>query len=170
MLESILGRPEQLAVDAAATEHTSTDPDEPTCVSSTDAEAASTDEPNPSPAAVQDTFDAAESPRRLTASLDDIIDSDHLSLLPDALLGNIVSRLPLKDAARTAVLSRCWRPLCAAPSVSLVCSDPIFPMLSPMFAMGEISDIDDFYGDATADELFCRTTQEGKLTIKREKV
>ncbi|CAL5033561.1 unnamed protein product [Urochloa decumbens] len=45
---------------------------------------------------------------------------DRLSLLPDKLLGNIISRLTVKEAARTAALSRRWRPIWRATPLVLV--------------------------------------------------
>jgi hypothetical protein len=101
-------------------------------------------------------LDAVENPHLLAAALNNIIDLDRLKLLLDVLLRDIVSRLPVKDAAHTAVLSHHWRPLCTAPSMSLVCSDPIFPMLFPK---REIVDINDICVETAADELFRLTTQ-----------
>ncbi|KAM0847233.1 hypothetical protein ACQ4PT_055154 [Festuca glaucescens] len=45
------------------------------------------------------------------ALADDSSAVNRISSLPRELLRDIVSRLPVKDAARTAVLSSCWRPV-----------------------------------------------------------
>jgi hypothetical protein len=44
-------------------------------------------------------LDAVENPHLLAAALNNIIDLDRLKLLLDVLLRDIVSRLPVKDAA-----------------------------------------------------------------------
>jgi hypothetical protein len=76
---------------------------------------------------------------RLSALLpdpDDAVAVECLSRLPDALLGNIISRLPVKDAARTAALSRRWRGVWRTTPLVLVDAD-LFPLTSTVSCVFE---------------------------------
>jgi hypothetical protein len=59
---------------------------------------------------------------------------DRISGLPDAVLRNIVSRLELKDAARTAVLSRRWHPIWRSAPLVLVDLLALYDSVSRIFA------------------------------------
>jgi hypothetical protein len=50
-------------------------------------------------------------PHRRRGLGSDVVAEDRISVLPDAILQNIVSRLPIKEAVRTGALGRRWRVL-----------------------------------------------------------
>uniref|UniRef100_A0ACD5Z1K9 Uncharacterized protein n=1 Tax=Avena sativa TaxID=4498 RepID=A0ACD5Z1K9_AVESA len=112
---------------------------------------------------------------RLRPALTDSGDVDRISSLPHELMREIVSRLPVKDAARTAILSSCWSTIWR--STPLVLNDthllpkghrwPLTPANSPAITAAVSRILEEHPGPIDCVRLICTNMNSYRTQLAR---